>query len=222
MITWDKSLQALSQWMIDSKTLPQLRIFLLQTLRRWRTGQDPPPLPPHDQFGLHHAIAEQSILGWKNFLDGFISIAWVHVQDQYYKWLSIRRTGRRWVTALLIKLWDVSWTMWDDRNDALHTAITPRKVIAIQAANALIRTLYLDGTDHVLRRDHRIFATQLDTILSRSLREKRLWIETVQLAQAALIHQQAWAPAPRLAHLQAQQSLQTWLNTAATNPSVET
>jgi hypothetical protein len=67
--------------MIDSKTLPQLCTFIIQTLQRWRIGQDPPPTPTHDDFGLHHAIIEETRIGWKNFLDGFILTKWQQVQS---------------------------------------------------------------------------------------------------------------------------------------------
>jgi hypothetical protein len=112
--------------------------------------------------------------------------------------------------------------MWDDRNDALYTAITPRKVIEIQVINATIRTLYLDGAPHVLRRGQLLFNTQLDIILSCSLPEKHHWTNTVQLAQAALLHQHEWKPPSRTSHRQAQLALQAWLNTAVTTPSLET
>jgi hypothetical protein len=135
---WELSLQALSQWMLNNKMLPQLGTYIIQALPCWKNQQNAPPIPIYDEFGLHYAITTQTRIGWKNFLDGFISIEWRQVQDKYYAWLAIRRTGRRWVTALLDKLWDVSWTMWDDRNDALYMAITPRKVIKIQVINATI------------------------------------------------------------------------------------
>jgi hypothetical protein len=74
--------------------------------------------------------------------------------------------------------------MWDDRNDALQTTITPRKVIEIRVINANIRTLYLDGAAHVIHRDCHLFATSLATILSCSLPEKHQWTNTVQQAQS--------------------------------------
>ena len=41
------------------------------------------------------------------------------VQDVYFKWLGMKRTGMRWVVALIKKLWDVSWDQWENRNEAL-------------------------------------------------------------------------------------------------------
>jgi hypothetical protein len=42
------------------------------------------------------------------------------VQHRYYEFLDSRRTGLRWLTALIQKLWDVAWDMWDHRNRVLH------------------------------------------------------------------------------------------------------
>ena len=84
--------------------------------------------------------------------------------------------------------------------------------------NVLIRKLYLEGTSHLLRCNHQIFDTPLDTLLSRSLLEKQQWIDTMQLAQEALLHYREWAPPPRMAHLQAQQALWAWLLPSAPTP----
>jgi hypothetical protein len=76
MVVWETSLQALLTWMLNNKMLPQLT------------------LPTYDEFGLHHAIIEQTWIGWKHFLNGFISTEWRQVQDRYYAWLAICHTGR--------------------------------------------------------------------------------------------------------------------------------
>jgi hypothetical protein len=47
-------------------------------------------------------------------------LGWSEVQHRYYEFLDSRRTGLRWLTALIQKLWDVAWDMWDHRNRVLH------------------------------------------------------------------------------------------------------
>ena len=34
----------------------------------------------------------------------------------YYKFLKVRKTGRRWLVALIKKCWGIAWDMWEDRN----------------------------------------------------------------------------------------------------------
>jgi hypothetical protein len=143
------------------------------------------------------------------------------VQEKYYKWLNMQRTGQRWIIALVTKLWEVSWFMWVDQNDTLHTAITPRKAIAICEANATMRTLYLEGYPAVLHSNRQLFDAPLNIVLKRTLPEKQLWIDSILLAQQeALTHHREWAPPPRLAHHQARQALRAWLNSTAPTPSL--
>jgi hypothetical protein len=110
--------------------------------------------------------------------------------------------------------------MWVDRNNALHTAITPRKAIAICEANTTIHNLYLEGYPTVLHGDPQLFDTPLNIVLKRTLPEKQLWIDSILLAQEAVTHHREWAPPPRLAHRHAQQALWAWLNSVAPTPSL--
>ena len=42
------------------------------------------------------------------------------MQSDHFKYLGGRKTGRIWVTALIKKLWQVSWDQWDCRSWVLH------------------------------------------------------------------------------------------------------
>jgi hypothetical protein len=65
-------------------------------------------------------VQKQDAIGWQSFLEGRPSVGWSEVQHRYYEFLDSRRTGLRWLTALIQKLWDVAWDMWDHRNRVLH------------------------------------------------------------------------------------------------------
>ena len=41
---------------------------------------------------------------------------WMDIQERYYKNNRIRWTGRRWLTALIKKLWLVAWDFWEHQN----------------------------------------------------------------------------------------------------------
>eukprot|EP00957_Ditylum_brightwellii_P143816 10958556-Ditylum_brightwellii.AAC.1 len=41
-----------------------------------------------------------------------IAIYWAQAQQEYFKELVSRRSGRRFVAALIQKLWDTSWDFW--------------------------------------------------------------------------------------------------------------
>jgi hypothetical protein len=74
--------------------------------------------------GTFHALAavvqKQDEIGWQSLLEGRPSLGWSEVQNRYYEWLGSRKSGLRWLTALIQKLWDTAWDMWDHRNRVLH------------------------------------------------------------------------------------------------------
>jgi hypothetical protein len=114
---WKAQMDGIHSWMIKRTTDPTIIRSILAGLNSWREGgcilaSYPPGCAP--------AILAQNFIGWENFLHGRVSLEWGDVQGRYYQLLGMRRTGKRWVSSLLLKLWHVSWTMWDHRNTVLH------------------------------------------------------------------------------------------------------
>ena len=56
----------------------------------------------------------------KTALNGLLSAQWEATQQLYFRHIKSRKSGRTWVIALIKKLWQVSWDMWDHRNSVLH------------------------------------------------------------------------------------------------------
>jgi hypothetical protein len=50
------------------------------------------------------------------------------------------KSGRRWATALIQKMWDTAWDLWEHRNEALH-----------QKENLITRTMGLHLNHRVTR-----------------------------------------------------------------------
>jgi hypothetical protein len=48
---------------------------------------------------------------------GKVSVRWQAVQQQYFEWRKRRNTGKAWVRALIQKVLEITWDMWDHRND---------------------------------------------------------------------------------------------------------
>jgi hypothetical protein len=69
---------------------------------------------------------------------GRMSLQWKAVQQRYYEWLGKRNTGKKWAMALIQKVWDVSWDMWDHRNNVRLKTITPAKRRRTLALNPLL------------------------------------------------------------------------------------
>ncbi len=83
------------------------------------------PLRSSQQYsflGLPAAIEAQSKIGWQALFEGWLACEWAAVQQSYYTWFCSQRTGRRWVSLLICKLWDTAWDLWEHRNGILHHA----------------------------------------------------------------------------------------------------
>ena len=147
-----------------------------QLLERGRLSSRVPP-------GCAPAILAQNFIGWENFLHGRrVSLEWRDVQERYYQLLGMRRTGKRWVSSLLLKLWHVSWTMWDHRNSVLHHN-DQHVVLGSLELNSRIGEEYEMGFKEILSSERYIFAASYQEVLAYSVSRKERWLRSVQAAR---------------------------------------
>ena len=106
----------LHQWLLKQQTKPELRRLICMAIKNWKTGQPITSAKEH----LRELIQEQTKIGWHNFMFGLVSKRWAVLQHKEYRRLRSQRTGLCWVSALIQKLWDISWDMWMFRNNVLH------------------------------------------------------------------------------------------------------
>jgi hypothetical protein len=53
-------------------------------------------------------------------LEGGLAFDWQFAQQIYFKSLRSKKSGLRWVSALIRKLWTVVCDQWEHRNSILH------------------------------------------------------------------------------------------------------
>jgi hypothetical protein len=54
-------------------------------------------------------------------LDGIhLAQDWEHAQTAHYKWCQSRKSGRRWTIAIIQKLWDIAWDLWENCDDIIY------------------------------------------------------------------------------------------------------
>jgi hypothetical protein len=187
-VIWSKSMTKLQTWMESTNTMPELQTALITRLRQWKgETNDNPTFSTH--CGLRAAILHQDEIGWYNFLMGRISLQWKEVQQRYYEWLGRRNTGKKWATALIQKVWEVSWDMWDHRNDVRLNTLTPAKKRRILALDALVRDEYVRGTEGMRVKDRHWLAKPQDLILQYEYNRKEQWAESIQLARIRFLNQ---------------------------------
>jgi len=120
--TWEANMIILSTWMNKVHTEPSLALAITDILRMWQKR------PSHVQSTLEataipsqiEGLLQQDDIGWMQFIQGFLHEDLVLVQSNYYKEIHSQKTGKRWATNLIKKLWEVMHSMWKHRNDILH------------------------------------------------------------------------------------------------------
>jgi len=98
---WNKSLQELETLLHQLDTDPIFTHIILVYLRGWWSGENVTYIPPRAFQDLLH---DQQTIGWRRFFEGWFVYSWAEKQQMYYNLLWSSRTGRRWASAIVLKL----------------------------------------------------------------------------------------------------------------------
>jgi hypothetical protein len=132
-------------------TRPRIRNILLDGIRGWLES------PDLEMYQLESAlfddefqrlIRQQNKIGWKQVFLGRFSWEWCEMQDAYYvtrpnynKQNSPR--GSQWQVAIIGRLWDQWYLVWESRNNDLHGSDAKHNAL-VERRNTLrtLRELY--------------------------------------------------------------------------------
>ena len=203
---WSTSIKNLRMWMTKQKTLPNLADVICDRLNAWRMGSQPTVQVSRFR-GLRKVVKDQDECGWKAFLDGTPVLGWAEVQQAFYEWKGSRRLGQRWLSALIQKLWDVSWDQWQYRNKVLHDC--DEGMLALQR-QAGIREQFQLGRASLTTEVQRLFLFGLEVILAYKAELQEAWLIRVRAARARSERR------GESAFRQERQGMARWLNTSQT------
>ena len=176
----------LTDWGSKSKAAPNLMKAILHGLASWRNGEEVAANCPTSLKGdLRSAYEAQSAIGWGALWFGFASSHWQIVQQHYFRAAGSRRTGERWVAALIKKLQDAAWDMWSFRNFQIHSGHDEEAETEVTILNQRIRVHYQLGTLGLLPEAKPLLNTPLGRVLQRPLRARIAWLETVAMSREA-------------------------------------
>jgi hypothetical protein len=114
---WSDSLKTLEYALRKIDTCPDLIDLILQYLNAWRYDDDVHPLT---KPSLRKLLELQDTIGARQFFEGWVHKEWDVLQTRYLSEISSRRSGKRWTSALISKMWDVAWDLWEHRNAVYH------------------------------------------------------------------------------------------------------
>jgi len=162
------------QWLKTEQTDPQLAQALVAGLQAWRNNTQ--------ETNEDAASTKQAWIGWNGLLDGWLSLEWRYQQEAYWVQWRRRKSSKRWTAELIKKLWNISWDMWDHRNEALHHSQNARADILESRVNDQITALYQQGLQAIPRDSFAFFKTPLKILLTKTKQYKTRWVASVEVA----------------------------------------
>jgi hypothetical protein len=128
-ITFALVLQKLETSLTEVDTAPHLLKAIVTRLKQWRKRGDHalPRFARHDQWGTQHAAREQDGVGWCQLPLGRIAKKWSDAQQRHADSLQKKNAGQRWAISLVQKALEVSWDMWEQRNDIKHNTLNRKR-----------------------------------------------------------------------------------------------
>ena len=172
---WEKSMVSLQRHLAKEKTAPRLARALYQGLMAWREGSEMPAIGSRF-LRLEEVMRSQQTIGWRAVLEGCLTREWRGAQQRYKDFIKSRRSSLRWATALVKKLWDIAWDMWDHRNQVLHHK---EKGQHEQRVDAEIRAQFHLGPAGVTATARGLFRGGVEALLQKQVHVREAWLYRV-------------------------------------------
>jgi hypothetical protein len=119
-------------------------------------------------------------------MKGRIVTHWAALQDHEFRRRQLRHSGTTWATSLVLAIWDLSWSLWDHRNDVLHNTDAHDRFLDMDSIDLSIIEEWHVGSDTLLPIDKMQFrGITLDKLLACPSRFRQEWLLYVQQARAA-------------------------------------
>jgi hypothetical protein len=198
--------------MRTENTCPTLTKWIVIRLNEWRT-EATTRKPVDATPAVTQAIRDQDRIGWWGFLLGRISTSFTLAQDHHFQRTRSRKKASAWTPKLLQQIWDLTFSMWEHRNNALHgNVLTPAKVAELHRLRQKVQDEFSAGKDTLLIPDQwRLREFNREFALSLSILKTQRWLTSVDLSR------QAYAAFEATLHqsFSAQRAhLRRWLDTA--------
>jgi hypothetical protein len=179
---WDKSLKNLKSWLLENSTHPEMAKAIIEYLDSWRN--DTTPTLYISQAWMRSVFDDQSLIGWRNMLEGFFTTSWQATQKIYFDRIGSARSPKRWTIALIQKMWEVAWNMWEHRNGILHDK---EQSIILQSLNDTIRDEFRKGGQGLPKEARTLFSHGCSAVLNKSVEVRQQWVARVQLARSRAV-----------------------------------
>jgi hypothetical protein len=184
---WESSMKNLKEWLLASNTHPEMVRSIVDGLNSWRLGNSTGST--HIPW-LQAIIDKQNKCGWQNFFEGLLLKDWRTEMNRHLSKLKTGKSSRRWAVALIRKMWQVAWDLWEHRNGYLHD--NENNLISLQV-NAEIQNEFTLGYRELDPPSRTLFAGGLNAVLHKPLEIRQQWLRRVQVARSRAIERHGYA-----------------------------
>ena len=126
-------------------------------------------------------MASQDRLGWDSLIEGRLSYEWGEVQQRYLTYIGSRRTGKRWLVAVIKKLWTIAWNFWQDRNEINVDKRTRRQRKELEER---VQQEFTNGYATLVYTDRSLFSRfPMEVRISQSTQTLSSWLLRVAMAR---------------------------------------
>jgi hypothetical protein len=186
-------MQGVRNWLTINNTHPEMIRVIIESLNRWRT-EDNVPVLTHIPW-LQGLIDKQKACGWQNFFEGLVLKDWRAVMENYLRKTRSKKSSKRWITALIRKLWQVAWDLWEHRNGYLHEK--DNNLISEQV-NKGIQEQFNLGYFELDQQTQALFLKGLAALLRKPLDVRQQWLRRVKVARSRSQTQSGFATERRM------------------------
>ena len=142
-----RAIRPIQDWFRQTNTDPVVGEVIIDGITAFQRGTT----PALDRFSLPQDLSntalEQDAIGWRNFIDGFITTGWGIVMQARFVAGGRRSTGHRWTILLLRHLWKLTRDLWDLQNKLAHEGRDSLAQHALDELNREILDQFQRGWD---------------------------------------------------------------------------
>jgi len=89
---------------VQKKNCPDLGKLLLHIINRRRDGLMVYKHVPCEFEWCKTVFTAQKKIGCRKLMGGCLALDWSRAQDAYFKWIGMKKTGKRWAISLIKKI----------------------------------------------------------------------------------------------------------------------
>ena len=154
-------------WMHKEKVSPDISYIVPAIILNWSDQQT-----IHIQPGRNlasQAFRQQSLIGWKNFVEDVWFKNFLIIQDSYFSKQSIQKSASLLLSKVQRRIWHIAWAVWTEKNTFLHQAwhsIHPQDEAHL---NKEIACEHRKGLEHLPREYQSVFNIPLQKIVTHGV-----------------------------------------------------